>query len=607
MIRRSLFLLLFLSLLLSTSLAAAENDNGADHLDDARSLYQAGHWDDAHQAFQKAYQESDPSGEFRAAAALEWGGLLWEQGTYGEAERLVREALELARALGRDDATGQLLVTLGHIEAARGDLSGAENTLNICVQLTGELGDAVYRSLCRLNRRVVRTLRGRDPGSEAEFRSDIEALQNSDAPLSVGTSLAKTAQLYMEHRDLDRAETLLNEAQQAYQRAGSVPAMNRNRLRIVQLLHRQGNFDEAAQRLPTLLAAFETMRNRPMQIQALAIQAEAALHGGNRAQALSIYRRALSVAESIEDPQLQGRLHLAICEMEIAASPAHCQSATALFRQYGMPFLEIRAHSGLGRVHQRVGDRAKALQAYRAAVDRLESTVEIRGPHRLTMGLLMANICQVEIHESTEAAFQTCSTALSHIASADAEERERYQSLRANVHYTAGRAAIAENKGTSALNHLDEAARLFQGLRPPQPLMAADVLLRRGIVQANIASERPLAAGAFEEALSLLEDLEPGADVLRTQISLLNQLAQLHLADEEWTEAMKSLERLQPLAARAGDTRSQAWALSAIARVHLQSQRRDAAREALQQALPLARQSGDQALIDNIERNLERL
>src|SRR6056297_1461628 len=153
----------FIVVLLSAAPVVAEDDMA--HLEDARALYQAGHWDDANGAFETAYDGAADGSEIKAAASLEWASLLWERGEYNQAERLVTEAIELDRALDLDDATGRLLVTLGHIEASKGELAEAENTLNICVQLTGELGDDVYRALCRLNRRVVRTLRGEDPGS----------------------------------------------------------------------------------------------------------------------------------------------------------------------------------------------------------------------------------------------------------------------------------------------------------------------------------------------------------------------------------------------------------------------------------------------------------
>ena len=584
--------------------AAAEP--GLEHLEDGRTLYQAGHWDDAQMAFQRAYEESAAKGEIRAATALEWGSLLWEQGSYPRAEELVRESLHLARELGLNEATGQLLITLGHIEAARGALASAENTLNLCVQLAGEMGDSVNRALCRMNRRVVRTLRGRDPGSETDFRADIEALRESNTPLSVGAALSKTAQLYMEHHDLDRAETLLEEAQRAYQRSGSVPALTRNRLRIAQLMHRKGDFEEARPRIDGLLTQFETMRNRPLQIQTLALRAESEIHRGDRSAALGSYQRALQISQNIENPQMEGRIHLAVCEMEVGQSPSHCDRASAIFARFQMPFLEIRALSGQGRLLQRQGDLGNAVQVYGRALQRLEETVEIEGPHRLTKGLLQANLCQARVQIEVEGAFELCSEALRLIHSQEESVYGRYESLRAAVHYSAGRAAIAENRGTSALNHLEEAARLYQGLTPPQPLMAADVLLRRGIVQANAGSERALARGTFEEAMELLEDLEARSDVLRTRVSLLNQMAQYDLAEEQWERSLQTLSALQTAARRADDLRSQAWAESARARAYLRTDRQEEAKAALERALPLAERSGDDALVSTIQRNLAR-
>ena len=598
------FIIVFFGLNVSTAVA----DEGADHLEDARALYQAGHWDDANQAFEKTYEIAGEGSEIRAAAALEWASLLWEQGSYGDAERLVQEAIELARELGLDNATGQLLVTLGHIEASKGELSAAENTLNICVQLTGELGDDVHRSLCRLNRRMVRTLRGTDPGDEAEFRADIAALQNTDSPLSVGTSLAKTAQLYRDNEDFARAQELLDEAQRAYQSAGSVPAMTRNRLRMVQLLHRQGDFEAAQPRLRGLLTQFETMKNRPMIIQTLALKAEFALYSGENSRALTFYRRALAISDSINNPQLSGRLHLALCEMNFTDSPGHCEEATKRFNNAEMRLLDIRAQTGLARSHQSRGQLEEARQAYREAIKKLEDVVDVEGPHALTHTIQLANLCQVEVNLGVTGALGTCQKGLEAFSKIGDDLKASQSLLHAATQYAAGRAAVSDREGGPALEHLGKAAEIYLSLDEPQPLMAADILLRRGAVQASIEGERENAPATFRRALSLTSDLDRSEEnVAKTRIALQTQLAQHRLADERWEASIEILEKLTEEAGEAGDNKSAAWAYSGLARSYMQEDRRDEALAALRSGLPLAERAGDEELVENLRGNLDKL
>lgn len=600
--------------LLTTSWAHADPPQSAqDHLNDARSLYNAGHWKDAAQAFEKAYNLATNDSEIRAATALEWSSLLWEQGHYPRAETLVTEAIELAKALRLDHATGQLLLTLGHIEASKGDLSAAENTLNICVQLTEEADDHIFRALCRLNRRMVRTLRGKNPGPTTEFDADIAILRDNDAPLSVGTSLEKTAEFYRDANDLDRAKTLLDQAQRIYQDTGSVPAITRNRLRQAQLLHRAGEFTKAAPLLPKLLEQFETMDNHPLVIQTIALQAEQALHDQNKQHALSLYQRALHIALRVDNPQLTGRLELAICELSIASSLQHCQRAADIFRAADMRFLHIRALTEMARTHQRASNLEEARSAYRSAIDTLETTTANHGMHLTTRTLQLANLCQVEIRLKATGALATCQSALTDFSSISAAEQTQYALLRATTTFAAGRAAISEGQRTTALNHLQDAARQYLDLNEPKPLLAAEVLLHLGHLQNRLKAHQDEAPATFERALLLLPlpptsemDDADSANLPTLRISLLTQLAQRYLADQSWQKASASLQRLKDEALSINDHSSTAWAYLGLARALLHTERRDDAIEALRKGLTYAEIAQDDALIRQFKENFER-
>lgn len=603
-----LFIAVALPFILVASSAFADT-SVEDHLEDARSLYYAGHWQEADEAFQRAHSIAREGTKLKAASALEWGTLMWEQGNYERAEQLVNEALELARELGLDDATGELLVAQGHIEASKGELSSAENTLNICVQLTGELGDPVHRALCRLNRRMVRTLRGKDPGSDREFRDDVATLSDADSTLSIGTSLAKTAELYRDSGDYERATQLLSEAQQMYRDAGSVPAVTRNQLRKAQLLHHQGKFEEARPVVDGLLPRFEKMRNRPMIVHTLALQAEDAIHQDDPRSGVKLYRRALAIADEIGNPQLTGRIHLALCEMSFAESPGHCQRATEIFASTGMTFLEIRARTALARTHQIQGEFEEARTAFRQAIRQLEEAVDTdQGTHATSRTLQYANLCQVEAQLEATGALTTCTEALRNIEDLDEETRERHAGLSvATIHATA-RTAMQANRASTALEHFSTAAELYEELGEDNHLrIAADIHLRRGAIQRQIATERDNAADSFQKGLSITNELElDEEDVATVHISLLTQLAQLHRADEDWSDAIDVLKKLRDAATGLGDHKSAAWAYSGLASAYLQTDRRDDAVEALQEGRPLAEKADDQELLQTFDENLQR-
>lgn len=606
--RRLLFLTtLILCLVASPHLFA---DGGDTHYTDARSLYTAGHWVEADEAFEEAYERAEEGTRDRAAAALEWATLLWEQGEYAGAKKLAEEAIEIARDLDLDEATGELLSTLGHIEASMGNLQEAEGTLDACISLTAEIGDEVHRSLCRLNRRKVRDLQGKDPGPESQFRSDVNALRNAESALSTGVSLTKTAELYRDNGDYDQADEFLAQAASVYRDVQNVPALARNRLRRAQLEHHRGNFDEARQLTSGLIERFEKMRNRPMIVHTLALKAEDAIHRGNPSEGVNKYRRALSIAEEIDNPQLIARVHLALCEMNFADSPGHCQQATEVFEQSGMTILEIRARTALARTHQVRENFEKAREIFRVAIDQLRNTVDTSdGPFLLSRTLQFANLCQVEAQLRNADGYDACKTALDGIEQLDEEVRDRYEDLRAATVSAAGRVAAEGDDGYRAVEHFGEAAELYEELgEQNHRKLAADITLRMGALQYKLSPGQDDAMESFRRGLKLTDGLDLEDDeVAEIHISLKTQLAQAYLHGNEHQRAVERLEPLTETAEQVGDDETAAWAYSGLANSYLQLDRRDDALEALRTGLPLAEEAGDEDLVETFETNLEKL
>ena len=608
-LRTASFVALLALGMLMASTAVAEDDSSVDaHLDDARSLYSAGYWTDATEAFETAYENAPEGTKTKAASALEWGTLLWEQGSYAEAKRLVNEALELARELGLDDATGELLSTLGHIEAAMGNLSAAASTLEACIQITDELSDDVHRALCRLNRRNVRELQGKDPGPEEEFRADLNTLDEADSAVSTGVSLTKTATLYRDSDDLDRAYKLLEQAGDIFRESGSVPAQLRNRLRLAQVEHRRGNFEQATELTDGLLDRFQDMQNRPMIVHTRGLIAERAIHEGDASRALDQYRRALSTAQKIDNPQLTGRTHLAICEMNVGESPGHCGRAAGIFETTGMTFLEIRARSAHGRTLQNQRQFEDSRTQYRRAINQLKEAVDTDdGPYARTLAIQKTNLCQVNAELGTSGGYGSCAAALDQLEHAEDIEDDR-PGLTAAAQEGAARTAAQADRDGDAIEHFGDAADSYADLDESRhTLRAADLLLRAGALQLA-TDDRDGAATSFQRGIELTEELDTDdSDVASTRVSLKTQLAQLHLNANDWSDAIDRLEALADTAEKLDHQSEAAWAYSGLANAYLQTDRRDDAIEALETGLPLAEAAGDEDLVDTLRNNLDEL
>ena len=602
---------LVITLLLATSTAYA--DDAEEHLDDARSLYLAGHWEAADEAFEKAYNDIDEGTKVRAATALEWGTLHWEMGYYESAHARVREALDIAKELGLDEATGELLSTLGHIEASRGELPKAERTLNMCIQLTEELGDDVHRALCRIHRRTLLNMRGADPGPEKEFRQDIKTLANAESALSLGTSLAKSSQLYRNAHDYERAAELLDQAHQIYRSTGNVPAITRNQLRKAQLMQVRGKYDEARPLIEGLRHRFEEMNHRPMVVHALALEAADAVNRNDLETAMAHYQRALSIARDMNNPPLTGRVELALCELNTAESAQHCQRAIEIFVASQMIFLNIRAHTALARIQQAQQNYEEARNNFHTAIRLLAEMARYHddSPYAVSLALLFANLCQVKTNLEDPGTLAICDRALERLENMDEEDQvERAELYAATVH-AAARSAVQADDYSQALDYFKDAARRYEELGAPNHrVLAADILLRKGAVHsAGLRSRRKLAPETFKRGLEVTAEVDPEADenLVRTRISLFTQLTQHLMADENWSDAIDHLVTLAAEAEEAAEYRSAAWAHSALANAYLQTDRRDEAIEALETGRPLAERAEDEGLIESFENYLEQL
>jgi tetratricopeptide (TPR) repeat protein len=597
----ALVVVVMLASLGAPALAEDEAEPGLDLLSTAQEQYQKGQWAAAKQSYEEAYEAASDDSRVKAHAALEWSSLLWEQGEYAQASARIEEALELARDLEMNEALGRLLLTRGHIQASRGKLKSGENTLKLCIGLAKEQGDEVFSALCELNHRMVRQLRGRPVGPESDFREAIAKLEAAGTPLSAGTSLAKTAELYRKGGDHEAALEMLGKAQEQFERAESVPAKMRNRLRIARLHQEQGRFGQARKYLGGLEEAFGAMENRPALVDALVLGARDAQQRGELSTAKDKFERALSVARQTKSPSMVARGHLALCEFGVDSGQLddvaeHCGAAQKRFDKLGIPELAARSSAQLAGLYHNAGQLNQASSQYSRAVHYLEQT---RLGDRSEMARFRANLCQVEMTLESNGAHHLCLKALKDLEAHEAAD----PGMLASTHYAVGVTAGRAWRTKKGLDHLQQAADLASSQEPPNLNLASDALLRRGVLLAEEEDESDEAKDSFRRGLDLTSEASDGP-MLATRIQLRTQLTQLELAEQNWETAQRLLEEL--IDETKGDRPTRAWAYSALARTRLKLGDRDGAKEALEAGLPLAKKAGDAALVETFEENLER-
>ncbi|MFW5968294.1 MAG: tetratricopeptide repeat protein [Persicimonas sp.] len=586
-------------------MAESSEDEARELLAEGKEQYESGQWLEARATFEEAEEAAPDDSTERAEALLELSSLLWEQGNYASAEARVDEALELARKLDLHAAIGQLLLTRGHIQASQGRLASSEQTLKLCMNLAEEEGDKLRASLCKLNHRLVRDLRGRPTASEAEYREALKTLEEVGTPLSVGSSLSKTAELYGEGGDHERALELYEQAQGHFDKAGSKPAQLRNRLKIARHLQDKGDHDAARKKLDGLVEAFEGMNNRPALVDALTLTGFDALERGDHQQAKKRFERALSVAGETGSASLEARSHLGLCEFGNEAgvdsgTAEHCEAAATAFESVGIPELEARSRSQLAAHHQRLGEHAEASTQYSKAIEILEKSGGDK-THESALINYRANLCQVEMSMESNGAHYICQRSVDQLESQEKAD----PSMVAATTYAVGVTASREGKTQKGARYLKKAAERATTEDYQNPSLAADALLRRGALLAEQKDKRDEAADDFETGLKLVEEADDDSKELdAARIELRTQLAQLELGREKWSAAKEQLEAL--VDETEDKPGKQAWAHHALARAQLKSGDRDEAKKSLEAALPLAKAAGDDDLVEKVKESLEQ-
>ncbi len=595
-IRRLIATALLCSTLTLSQSAFAQEDSPSEPtpLAQARAAYDSGDWDKAKRLYDAIYTSSESTHAMRAEAALERSSILWEQGSYRSAKKLAEEALELAQKERIDGAVGRLMVTIGHIEASQGKLSKAKKTFKICASLSEEGQDAVFAAICRMNLAMINRLHGKKAADDAQFKRDIAAIKSAKTPLAAGSALAKTGEMFAETGDYARAMSLLEQAQAQFVTAGSKPAQARNRIRMARVYQSAGDYASARTQLETAVAPLEKMKNRPALVDVYGLLGKDAEVGGDRDGAISSYKKALDMAESIGNPQLQARANLAMCELLAAplteGAGGYCSRASNTFEKLKIPVLEVRSKIATASIHQQAGELMKAREVYTDVIAMMEDELPASQRDAATLAAQRANLCQINNALEVTGALLSCQAAIDAIT--ELPDVSSYMNHLATTYYNAGFAAQREKRYKKALRHFELAASTYMKATPADPLRSADAHLRMGIIYSAALEGEVYSLESFRKGIAVLESSSGElARVLTTQLH--QQLLQELVAQEKWDEAVEQSHALITFAAGHDDHSALAHAYNNLAVAKLELGARDEAIEALEEGIEAAKKSGE--------------
>jgi serine/threonine-protein kinase len=365
----------------------------------------------------------------RASALRAKGAALSDQGKLGEAEKLLRQAVEMhRRTLGPADAeVAEDLDWLGLVLRQQGEFDSSESALREALEIRQALfGDAHEEVATSLNNlAVLRRERGAYDEAEALYRRALEIRLSSLG--RVHTDTADTlnnlaALLYFQGRWAEARERFLEVAEiytQLYGESHPRTVMGQNNIGVVSLA--LGRNDEAR---PLFEAVLESWRSREGETHPNALMTRANLglieaDEGDLREAEALFRELFSDAEKSLGERHPVTAVFATRLAGVLRQRGEYDEAAELYRQALEITRELRGDENppfaqalhdLGGVQQDMNDLEASEQSLRQALDLRERLLGENHPDTVASQVALATV--LGARGDTEAAGQMLSAGL---------------------------------------------------------------------------------------------------------------------------------------------------------------------------------------------------
>jgi CHAT domain-containing protein len=200
----------------------------------------------------------------RARAATLLAEVLSVLGRSAEADAAARQALALWTRLERPDMQAKVLNEMAHRASERGELAGAESLYRRAVGLWEKSGDATSAAVALGNLAAVYTLAG-EPRLALDAAEQGLARIRSDASSERAGVLAQKAEALASLGRRQDSQRAFAEALQL-RRQGTPAELAQLERRLARRAYDEGNFDEAARKFESALAALEAAEDLPSAV-----------------------------------------------------------------------------------------------------------------------------------------------------------------------------------------------------------------------------------------------------------------------------------------------------------------------------------------------------
>ncbi len=487
---------------------------------------------------------------------------------------------------------------------------GSRDLLSLCGLPAGPVPESPVQGQGRVAFSIVHV---RDAGSEGLVRLEVESAPSGSAAEAARRQLnlhfVREGVVWRRKgcrsADLDLADGLVAAASREERRsilAAETAAVAKT---VGGVLHERGDahfakseYEHARSRYELALEVAEQLSDSRGAADALLGMGAVALYLGEYTLALTHYRASLGVAEGNGDLEAASTalgnlswVHLFLADH--AEALAAVRRSLAIEESAGHEAHMIVPLGALGSVHAELGDYANSLAAY----TRARRLAEKLGPASSLRSVINNLGMLFDKQGDTEQALRHYREALR--MSEEAGDTMATCLGLLNV----GMALVNAGQSEEAHGVLERGRRLAEELdnksRRAEALMAIGWAHEKG-------SRRTLARGAYEESLVLMQELGRRAEAA----SLLNQLAEIRLADGEAAGALVLAERAAGIAVEIGAPEPLRQSRTVAGRAHFAEGRTDEARRSFEAAVAVTEQlrtgvaGGEQPLARYLETRL---
>ena len=242
-------------------------------------------------------EEDDHAGRFQVLDLR--SRIAWWGGRVGVAETLEEEALDAARAAGREDLEAKAVLELASIHIARMDNDGAAPLVERACELAETSGSILMRAKAASTAGRIAVARGNDAEAARLLEQAFELYMEAGAGDGIGYAAKELARVTWRLGDEQRAEKLLRESIRLLAPLEDRGVLCESQRLLAQLLLARGRVEEAEK---FALAATETVgvTDRISNATTRVALAEVRAAQGMDAEAEELFGEALALAAETE-------------------------------------------------------------------------------------------------------------------------------------------------------------------------------------------------------------------------------------------------------------------------------------------------------------------